>query len=229
MGFGWKPSEHVFLTVSALARKHLIQAHPFTIASAAPEHEQEHAWFNLVIRAMDGFTRDLVTYAKSHETVTIRLDGPYGSSHAIDMLRTCDNAVLVAGGSGIAVAYPMLWSLLHRTTDVESMRSKQNVTLIWIVNQADHVDWIGTSRLDELKELGLNAILPPPTAEAGRPDVGVLVRDALDGLATVNPGPASTGVVISGPDGMNRVARNACAQMAWEGRDVKVSVEKFGW
>jgi hypothetical protein len=88
MHSGWDPAEHVFVTIPSLGRKHMFQAHPFTIASAAPSYEQEHAWFDLIIRALDGFTRDLLIHAESCSSVIIRLDGPYGSSHAYDMLPT---------------------------------------------------------------------------------------------------------------------------------------------
>lgn len=229
MHFGWDSAEHVFLTVPALARKHIIQAHPFTIAAAAPEHHHTHVWFNLVIRALDGFTKDLLRYAEKRSSVTVRLDGPYGSSHALDMLRASDNAIVVAGGSGIAVAYPILWSILQAgSRDAERAEASQQVCLIWIVNQASHLDWIGLERLEELKELGLRVVLPPPTAKSGRPDVDALVRDMV---MTINDNAVAprTRVVVSGPDGMNRAARNACARLAWEGQDVKVLVEKFGW
>jgi len=229
MHYGWEPAEHVFLTVPALARKHIIQAHPFTMASAAPESDHTHVWFNLVIRALDGFTNNLLRYAERNSSVTIRLDGPYGSSHALKMLRASDTAIVVAGGSGIAVAYPMLWSLLHAgSRDAERAKLRQAVCLIWIVNQASHIDWIGIERLEELKALGLRVVLPPPTAKAGRLDVGALVRDMI--TATGDDAVAQrTHVMVSGPDGVNRAARNECARLAWQGRDVQVSVEKFGW
>lgn len=238
MRSGWEPAEHVFVTIPSLGRKHIFQAHPFTIASAAPGDEQEHAWFDLIIRALDGFTRDLLIHAETCSSVTIRLDGPYGSSHAYDMLRSSDVAVTVVGGSGIAVAYPMLWALLqpasnkHRT-DVDSEAaagspgSSRKVALIWIVHQADHIQWLGQERLDELAALGLHVVLPAPTREAGRPDVAALVRGTIEELAS--DGQSRVGVMVSGPDGMNRVARNCCAQMLGEGREIEVAVEKFGW
>ena len=37
------------------------------------------------------------------------------------------------------------------------------------------------------------------------------------------------GVVASGPDGLNRSVRNACAALVREGRNVNVEIEKFGW
>ena len=102
--YGWKAGEHVFLTVPALGGNHTLQCHPFTIASAAPENDQQHAWFNLIVRAQDGFTQDLLKHARNHFTTTVRIDGPYGSMHALEILRASETAIVVAAGSGIAVA-----------------------------------------------------------------------------------------------------------------------------
>ncbi|KAL8660905.1 MAG: hypothetical protein Q9202_006081 [Teloschistes flavicans] len=74
---GWKATEHVFLTVPALSHKHTIQAHPFTIASRAPHDGDAHAGFKLIIRAQDGFSGDLVRYARGHSTAHTRIDGPF--------------------------------------------------------------------------------------------------------------------------------------------------------
>jgi hypothetical protein len=38
-----------------------------------------------------------------------------------------------------------------------------------------------------------------------------------------------TGVVVSGPDSMNREVRNSCAAMASSGHKISVEVEKYGW
>lgn len=238
MHSGWDPAEHVFLTIPSLGQTHKFQAHPFTIASAAPTDEQEHAWFDLIIRALDGFTRDLLVHAQTCSTVTIRLDGPYGSSHAYDMLRSSDVAIAIVGGSGIAVAFPMLWALLqpgsnksHIDVDPEAavapLGRRRKVALIWVVHQADHIQWLGRERLDELAALGLHLVLPLPTREAGRPDVAALVRGIIEDLTS--GGPSRVGVMVSGPDGMNRAARNCCAQMVGGGREIEVAVEKFGW
>lgn len=225
MQHGWEPTHHVFLTVPALGTKHGLQSHPMTIASAAPtlgEDRSGNAWFNLIIRAKGGFSRDLLNHARVHGDAQIRLDGPYGSLHALEMLRASDIAMIVAGGSGIAVAYPMLWDLLHRKDE-----HGQKVCLIWIVQDASHVSWIGNERLDELRDLGCHVIMPPPSRKSGRPDVKALLRDTVDELsAEVRD---QIGVVVSGPDGMNRDANNACARLVAQGRNVEIAVEKFGW
>lgn len=229
---GWKPAEHVFLTVPALSHKHLVQAHPFTIASAAPTSTDSHAWLNFLIRAQDGFSRDLLRYAKFHSSVNIRVDGPYGSSHALDMLDDNDVAVVVAGGSGIAVALPLVWSLLAASSqDIEPESNRQpkpRVSLIWVIHDQEHIDWIPQDRLDELRELGCKVIIPPPTRKAGRPDLPYLLETAVNTWNNEIANP-TIGVVVAGPDTMNRSCRNTCASLVRQGARLEVSVEKFGW
>jgi hypothetical protein len=81
-------------------------------------------------------------------------------------------------------------------------------------------------QLEELVERGLDLVVPEPTAEAGRPDVQGLVSGWIEGAAAEG---REVGVVVSGPDGLNRVVRNVCADEIGRGREVRVAVEKFGW
>ncbi|KAM0323890.1 hypothetical protein ACHAQA_008471 [Verticillium albo-atrum] len=253
---GWKPTDHVFLTVPALGRTHALQAHPFTIASAAPSSAgidgddghgggaTTHAWLNLLIRAHTGFTRDLLHYAHRHRSVVVRLDGPYGSSHALDTLRAADDVILVAGGSGIAVAFPLAWALLReqqqqrrQTAAVrgsagtleaasESKDIARRVRLLWIIHSEEHRYWVPGALLDDLVAAGLDLVIPSPTATAGRPDVQGHVQGWI-GQAEVEE--RNTRVLVSGPDGLNRVVRNSCSRALRRGADVRIVVEKFGW
>ncbi|KAL8350013.1 hypothetical protein RB598_005383 [Gaeumannomyces tritici] len=284
---GWRPTDHVFLTVPALGRTHALQAHPFTIASGAsfslpspednevaerrnvavPVSKPTHAWFNLLIRTHSGFTRDLLEHSRRLGASTqspllpsdpvrlrVRLDGPYGSCEALDMLRASDTAVLVAGGSGIAVVYSLASALLlddqrlhgaGRTDLIDpedgpapaaaaaaaaaARPGRQRVHLLWVRRSRSHADWIPQERLDELVEAGLNLVVPEPTNEAGRPDTAGFVRDICESHASFRAGSGGVGVVVSGPDGMNREVRNVCAAAIGDGVDVRIAVEKFGW
>ncbi|ROT40797.1 hypothetical protein SODALDRAFT_356814 [Sodiomyces alkalinus F11] len=247
---GWKPTDHVFLTVPALGRTHALQTHPFTIASAAPVPVQSsdgvsvtHAWFSLLIRAQSGFTTDLLHYAHRHRSVSVRLDGPYGSSHALHTLEAADDVVLVAGGSGIAVAFPLVWALLMdddaktargpikmaATSHAEDPKAgvpSRRVHLLWIVHSREHQHWIPSAMWDDLVSAGLDLVIPGPTAVEGRPDVGGYVGGWLFDSASRG---RDVGVLVSGPDGLNRVVRNTCAGALARGADVRLVVEKFGW
>ncbi|KAK0632948.1 hypothetical protein B0T14DRAFT_408006, partial [Immersiella caudata] len=244
--YGWQPTDHVFLTVPALGRSFDLQAHPFTIASAAPGTVTEapdrpaptHAWLSLLVRVHDGFTAELLRYANAHERVPAILDGPYGSSHALEMLRASGCAILVAGGSGIAVTFPLVWALLHdgregaagseavNSGEVKEAGRRQQVRMLWVAHSRSHQSWIPEQQLDELIARGLDLVIPQPTAEAGRPDVTGLVGGWIEDAVVDG---RDVGVVVSGPDGLNRSVRNVCAGAISTGAEVRVCVEKFGW
>lgn len=231
---GWKGTEHVFLTVPSLAKMHIIQAHPFTIASRAPAVNEKEANLDLLIRAQHGFSGDLVRHAKAHNKATIILDGPYGSQSAVHILQHSDHAIVVAGGSGIAVSWPLMHSVVYEQSsrDVEaSLSSFQKARLlIWIVRERCHISWIGEARIEELRAGGVEVFIPPPTCENGHPDVAGIISDwvALHEPVTVK-GRSKFGVVCSGPDGMNRAVKNTCSALVGQGRNMAVEIEKFGW
>ncbi|KAI1634782.1 hypothetical protein F4809DRAFT_651599 [Biscogniauxia mediterranea] len=218
---GWHPADHVFVSIPNLGRGHSLQAHPFTISSAAPDmtssDSPKHAWLNLLIRVQSGFTYDLLQHACLNATVPVRLEGPYGSSDPLNMLRASENAVLVAGGSGIAVVFPMAWDLafVHR--------GRRTVHLLWVIHSRPQRHWIPLERLNELREAGVHVMIPEPTQEVGRPDISAYVAD----LTATSQG--EIGMVVSGPDGLNRSVRNACATMTKSGANINLRVEKFGW
>ena len=225
---GWKPTDHVFLSVPALSHKHIIQAHPFTIASAAPFENDDEAKLELLIRAQDGFSADLLHYAKTHDAVAVRLDGPYGSQSAVHMLQDSDHAVLVAGGSGIAVTWPLVWSVLKasRVEDDENPRKfahSKRILFVWIIREQSHLSWLDPDMLTILAAQGVTLDVSPPTAEYGHPDISALITNWCLPLK------GRVGVVASGPDGLNRSVRNTCASLIRQGHDVNVEVEKFGW
>ncbi|KAJ9157414.1 Ferric/cupric reductase transmembrane component 2 [Pleurostoma richardsiae] len=245
--YGWRPTDHVFLTVPALGRTHSLQAHPFTIASAAPpipswalasssrgDDRPDRARLDLLIRAQAGFTADLLAHARLKSTqlgkpqLNIRLDGPYGSPHALSLLRAADTAVLVAGGSGIAVVYPLAAALLlDDRRRQRGGRAPRAVKLLWVVRERAHRAWVPAGRLEALVTAGLELVVPEATAETGRrPDVAGTVEGWVGDGAV---GGGEVGLVVSGPDGMNREVRNVCAGALGRGAGVRIAVEKFGW
>lgn len=121
---GWRPGQHVFLSVPEIGWTHRYQSHPFTIASPAPpSHVKSGTWpMQLIIRSRDGFSRDLFRYAEFHQHTNVIIDGPYGSSDYLEALQRSDRTCLIAGGSGISVTYPLSWAL-QVDDDVDSILS----------------------------------------------------------------------------------------------------------
>jgi hypothetical protein len=270
---GWTSSQHVFVTVPGLGMHHRFQAHPFTIASPAPPVGHDGLWqLQLIIRAQDGFSRELLTYAVQHQHTEIVLDGPYGATDALDALEAADRVCLIAGGSGIAVTYPLSWplhvdpwssSVLSRRTIHQDGRrldspnsaihalSKTKHRHIWIRQNASADQWLSLylhymTLRPSSKSNG--SILEPDLSAAAdlvdsrfetagdhalRPDLPTeLYEWAMHDQCSPSAGrPAREKlvVVVSGPDGMVRTVRNACASLTRDGVDVQVFVEKFGW
>jgi NAD(P)H-flavin reductase len=237
---GWQATDHVFVTIPSIGRGHILQAHPFTIASPAPRATDEEARLDLLIRAQDGFSRQLLKHIQRLEhhhaspTISLRLDGPYGSSHARSLLADSDLAVVVAGGSGIAVAWPLINHLLNisRSTDTEiaptSALRRQKIVLVWVVHKASHIKWVGQKILDEVANMGVEIVVPRATEEVGRPDLNVIMMDIVEEWGKVKDG-KKIRVIASGPDSMGRVVRNICSELVREGCRVDVAIEKFGW
>ncbi|KIX02993.1 uncharacterized protein Z518_06543 [Rhinocladiella mackenziei CBS 650.93] len=110
---GWLPGQHVFLTIPSMGFKYRFQAHPFTIASPAPPKSTTlRSWpLQLVIRSINGFSLDLLKYARHHQHCDVILDGPHGGIEALEAAHHADRVCFVAGGSGIAVTYPLSWDI----------------------------------------------------------------------------------------------------------------------
>ncbi|RMZ76465.1 hypothetical protein DV738_g4875, partial [Chaetothyriales sp. CBS 135597] len=109
---GWLPGQHVFLTIPSMGFKYRFQTHPFTIASPGPPPNAKGSWpLVLVIRSLDGFTLDLLEYARNHHHCEVIMEGPHGGTEALEAAHRADRVLFVAGGSGIAVTYPLAWDV----------------------------------------------------------------------------------------------------------------------
>lgn len=255
---GWKATEHVFLTVPCLSPKHGFQAHPFTIASKAPGVGDTELDLELIIRRQEGFCKHLLQYANENNDTChlplIKLDGPYGSQSAVNLLQESNISIIVAGGSGIAVTWPLVWSAIDttqyefekRNADPENVLSRydipRQILFIWIVHDSSNLSWLGSEKLNSLRSVpGVKVVIPPATAHNGHPDVRSIITSWISS-AVAKPFPAldvrskgiaagrKIGIVCSGPDGLNRTVRNLCSSLLSQGKlDVSVEIEKFGW
>ncbi|KAI9745972.1 MAG: hypothetical protein M1818_000653 [Claussenomyces sp. TS43310] len=227
---GWQAADHVFISAPSLAWKHAIQAHPFTIASSAPTAKATEARIDFLIRAQDGFSADLLKGAMRHSSLQIRIDGPYGSSHARDLIQDVDVAVFVAGGSGIAVCWPLVQFLVGQTDSndpeiASKPQPRHDITLVWVVHRSTQLSWVGSQALTDLRDKGVKVIVPDATEEVGRPNLESIIDEAVENAGDMR----RIGVVGSGPDSMGRTVRNTCARLVRNGGNVGVTIEKFGW
>ena len=185
---------------------------------------------DLLVRSYDGFTSDLLKHAFMTRSLRVRIDGPYGGCHARDTAEDADQAILVAGGSGIAVIWPIVHFLVSenkRDADAEPGQkavSKQKILFIWVVQQRSQLSWISEKELEEVRNADVEVLVPPPTREVFcRPDLTKIISERVAECK------GRTGVVASGPNSMGRDVRNACASLISQGKDVNITIEKFGW
>ncbi|KEF60895.1 uncharacterized protein A1O9_02459 [Exophiala aquamarina CBS 119918] len=317
---GWQPGQHLFLTVPCISFKHRFQTHPFTIASPAPpENTHLQSWpLQLIIRSIDGFSLDLLNYARQHQHCEVILEGPHGGMEAPEAAHHSDRVCFVAGGSGIAVTYPLAWHhqikkhnqhdamlnlrtvyrdrLEHTPTvlDCGSVLNTRRFGHFWVRQDPRHKQWISiVPKSHAFNSVGLESKLDinyTPSADGieevtsiithtfdtrrpgpngGRPDMKTELWDwvtspnvSSSSSSTTLGTPATSPlgeqmsvstsssissrhnlrsksllkrkqekicIVVSGPNGLVRDIRNVVSQLAHEGWNVEVWVEKFGW
>lgn len=132
--FSWRPGQHAYVilpTVSDLPT----EAHPFTIASIPDSlditNDSKDRDVVFLIRGREGFTGRLREYAADNGVCTVPalVDGPYGcppdltgfstsiliaGQFSIPRTRiTRDSPQIVAGGSGVSYALPLLLNLVQ--------------------------------------------------------------------------------------------------------------------
>ena len=264
---GWRAGQHIFITIPGLGWRHKLQAHPFSIASPAPPSDLiEGSWpLQLTVRAQNGFSHDLIEFARFHQHCEVWIDGPYGSADVLEAVQAADRVCFVAGGSGIAVTYPLCWAaqfvdgqnalVSARTVyecgtrrgpkdlHYEEVDSTDRCAHLWIRQYPSADDWIsyfprnrtvlGQSRLMSDTEPDPNSAVQLVTSKfetsgihSLRPDIRSELREWL------GRGPwkgQKIVMVVSGPDGLVRDARNAASSFVQRGHDIEVHVEKFGW
>ncbi|KAH8811400.1 ferric reductase like transmembrane component-domain-containing protein [Xylogone sp. PMI_703] len=155
-----KPGSHAYLRFSKI---NIWESHPFSIAwvehepknSALPIAEKEYVTItsaglepselktsvSFVIHAQTGVTRRLLKLANSKIARRISIkacfEGPYAGHHSLDSYGHC---VLFAGSSGITHQISYIQHLLTGFHD--GTCATRRVTLVWIVRENEHLEWI---------------------------------------------------------------------------------------
>ncbi|KAL6230988.1 hypothetical protein BDW75DRAFT_221346 [Aspergillus navahoensis] len=139
----WKIGQHFFLCFPALS---IWQSHPMTPASVPGTNPrgQNHTY---IVRARKGMTKQLAQLARTAQSTSVVLNGPYGQSIVSDDFYREDdvNVFCIAGGTGVTFVLPVLLTLAQRT-----MQRRGLLEFVWVVRRKDDTDWI-QSELETLK------------------------------------------------------------------------------
>ncbi|CAG8957031.1 hypothetical protein HYFRA_00012512 [Hymenoscyphus fraxineus] len=157
-----KPGTHAYLRFSGIGPW---ESHPFSVAwihhkpkntttlpiTEKPEAESESEKalrepemvtdVSFVIHAQSGMTRQLYNAAEKHGdsgmVIKAAFEGPYGGHHSLD---SYGHTVLFAGASGITHQIPYVKHLI--TGFNNGTIATRRVTLIWIIRESDHLEWV---------------------------------------------------------------------------------------
>lgn len=226
----WKfaPGQHAYLYMPTIG---LWTSHPFTVAwSESKEiikfddkelslHRQdmfkkETPTMSFIIRRRTGFTdtlwKDAVNSPDRMFSTICLAEGPYGTSHSLDSYGTC---VLIAGGVGITHQVPYINHLVKGYAD--GMIATRRVTLVWIIQSPEHLEWIrpwmttilAMEKRREILKIMLFVTKPKSTKEIhspsstvqmfpGKPNIGTLLDLEIESKAGTM---AVTGILLPLP------------------------------
>lgn len=96
---------------------------------------------SFIIHAQSGLTRRLhekaIQYRGKVFEMKAAFEGPYGGYHSLD---SYGHVVLFAGSSGITHQIPFVRHLVSAST--ERSVATRKITLIWIIRDTEHLDWV---------------------------------------------------------------------------------------
>ncbi|KAK7041554.1 hypothetical protein VNI00_009141 [Paramarasmius palmivorus] len=130
----WKPGQHYFLHFMTVMP---FQSHPFTIANIPTPENNELV---ILIRQASGVTKRLAKRLggkDTNATIPVFLDGPFGGVH--NDLSIYEHVVLIAGGTGITFAMPVLQDLIGKMkTDCVC----KSIQVLWSVREEEAISWM---------------------------------------------------------------------------------------
>ncbi|PRP83649.1 glucooligosaccharide oxidase [Planoprotostelium fungivorum] len=129
--------QYVFVNFPSVS---LFQWHPFSLTSCPDDVEGE-----INVRALGGFTRDLLQAAKENPKLWIRVDGPYGYLNT--NLRRYPVVMLFAGGIGVTPVISILRDLFTMKKSTPS--AIKMVYVYWSIQSEEQYQWFS----DELSAI----------------------------------------------------------------------------
>jgi len=169
-----KPGTHAYLRFASINGW---ESHPFSIAwvhqqlahfprsekdaedNRPPKIDKSNSTTDIsfVIHAQTGMTRRLFDKAKAaggNVTLRAAFEGPYAGHHSLD---SYGHAVLFCGSSGITHQLPYVKRLIQGFTD--GTVATRKITLIWVVRDSEHLEWVRPYMDEILRMKGRRDIL----------------------------------------------------------------------
>ena len=250
-----KPGTHAYLRFATL---NAWESHPFSIAwvdhrptsptlpsteklvNAPLRKEKTRTDASFVIHSQTGLTKRLFDKANACSprilTLKAAFEGPYAGHHSLD---SYGHAVLFAGSSGITHQIPYVRHLINGFND--GTVASRRVTLVWIVRDAEHLEWVRPWMDVVLRMSGRRDILiiklfvtrpknpreiqsPSSTVQMfpGRPNVKLILQNE------VREQVGAMCVTVCGPGGLADNVREAVRDVQ-EAGNVDFIEESFTW
>ncbi|KAF7763902.1 hypothetical protein Agabi119p4_8439 [Agaricus bisporus var. burnettii] len=146
--FRWRPGQSAYLTLPKISRTPL-EGHPFTI-STIDTNSSQNSELKFLIQVRKGFTKRLYDADETKTIGTILVDGPYSTP---PRLVGYDSILLIAGGTGVSFALPLMLDLIERSKSGIACR---RLSFVWAVRQLEHIAWIEDDLLGALKDIPPN-------------------------------------------------------------------------
>ena len=233
--WNFSPGQHLYLYIPSIG---WWTSHPFSVAWSDTEQgitdekglpityqdtdSARATSLSLLVRRRNGFTNSLFKRAEGapNSSVTLKAfaEGPYGNIHSLDSYGT---VVLFAGGVGISHHIPFVRRLVDGYS--EGTVAARRVTLVWIIQFPEHLEWIrpwmtsilNMNRRREILRVQLFVTRPRNTKEIqspsstvqmfpGRPNVSALIDMEIENQV------GSMGVLTCGSGNMCDDIRRVC-------------------
>ncbi|MCJ1351456.1 MAG: hypothetical protein MMC33_001440 [Icmadophila ericetorum] len=250
----FKPGQYMFITIPSIG---LWTSHPFSVAwsesgdgysseKGLPMDRQDiltssqKTSMSMIIRRRDGFTNSLHKKVEASPdqriVISALCEGPYGGDQSLDSYGTI---MLFAGGVGITHQVPFVRSLV--TGFSNGTIAARRVTLVWIIQSPEHLEWIrpwmteilALDRRRDILRIQLFVTRPRSTKEIHSPSATVQMFpgrpnvDTLIGIECENQ-IGAMGVSVCGTGGLSDAVRDAVRRRQGF-RNVDFLESTFGW
>ena len=249
----FRPGQHLYLYLPSVG---LWTSHPFTVAWSEAEEQVtdekglvmsrqdvlslQKTTMSLVVRRRTGVTDTLFERVDKSVGGRISLpafaEGPYGTPKS---MKSYGSVVLFAGGVGITHHVAFVRQLISGYT--ENMVAARRITLVWIIQSPEHLEWIrpwmttilGMDKRRDILRIMLFITRPRNTKEIhspsstvqmfpGRPNIDTLIEMEAENQV------GAMGVMVCGTGSLSDDVRRVCRNRQTSSH-IDFIEESFSW